>query len=93
PEGQQQVVPAADTAVGEPLGLGYGALRRPYTYHMGGRVYIDIPAYVPPVAPVQPSPSPEWSSGSLPVLPSSLVVATPEATISVDEDQFLEVGA
>ncbi|GJT40333.1 hypothetical protein Tco_0940198 [Tanacetum coccineum] len=56
PEGQQQAVPAADTAMGEPLGLGYGALRR---------------------------------------LPSPIAspVATPEATISVDEDQFLEVGA
>nr|GEZ52258.1 hypothetical protein [Tanacetum cinerariifolium] len=66
-----------------------------------GRVYIDIPAYVPPVAPVQTPPSLEWSSGSLPISPSSLVVlspiaspvATPIATISVDEDQFLEVGA
>nr|GEW05678.1 hypothetical protein [Tanacetum cinerariifolium] len=28
PEGQQQAVPAADTAAGEPLGLGYRALRR-----------------------------------------------------------------
>ncbi|GKF99773.1 hypothetical protein Tco_0301464, partial [Tanacetum coccineum] len=28
PEGQHQAVPAADTAVGEPLGLGYEALRR-----------------------------------------------------------------
>nr|GEV05954.1 integrase, catalytic region, zinc finger, CCHC-type, peptidase aspartic, catalytic [Tanacetum cinerariifolium] len=43
-------------------------------------------------------PSPEWSSGSLPISPSSLVVpspiaspvTTPVATISVDEDQFLE---
>ncbi|GKE80586.1 hypothetical protein Tco_1550586, partial [Tanacetum coccineum] len=65
-----------------------------------GRVYTDIPAYVPPVAPVQTPPSPEWSSGSLPISPSSLVVpssiaslvATLTATISVDEDQFLEVG-
>nr|GEV45424.1 hypothetical protein [Tanacetum cinerariifolium] len=63
-----------------------------------GRVYTDIPAYVPPVAPVQTPPSLEWSSGSLPISPSSLVVlspialpvATPIATISVDEDQFLE---
>nr|GFA26874.1 hypothetical protein [Tanacetum cinerariifolium] len=55
-----------------------------------GRVYIDIPAYVPPVAPVQTLPSLEWSSGSLPISPSSLVVlspiaspvATPIATIS-----------
>ncbi|GJZ87320.1 hypothetical protein Tco_0658930 [Tanacetum coccineum] len=28
PKGQQQVVPAADTAISEPLGLGYRALRR-----------------------------------------------------------------
>ncbi|GJZ97311.1 hypothetical protein Tco_0669764 [Tanacetum coccineum] len=61
------------------------------------RVYTDIPTY-PPVAPVQTPPSPEWSSGSLPVSPSSLIVpspiaslvATPAATISVDEYQFLE---
>ncbi|GKG51225.1 hypothetical protein Tco_0541609, partial [Tanacetum coccineum] len=46
-------------------------------------------------------PSLEWSSGSLLVSPSSPVVpspiaspvVTPAATISVDEDQFLEVGA
>ncbi|GKE08616.1 hypothetical protein Tco_1412167, partial [Tanacetum coccineum] len=45
--------------------------------------------------------SPEWSSGSLPISPSPLVVLSPiaspvatlTATISVDEDQFLEVGA
>ncbi|GKG49224.1 hypothetical protein Tco_0515676, partial [Tanacetum coccineum] len=28
PKGQQQAVPAMDTTMGEPLGLGYGALRR-----------------------------------------------------------------
>ncbi|GKB96092.1 hypothetical protein Tco_0982229, partial [Tanacetum coccineum] len=66
-----------------------------------GRVYTDIPTYAPPAVPVQTPPSLEWSSDSLPVLPSSLVVpspiaspvATPAATISVDEDHFLEVGA
>ncbi|GJU99912.1 hypothetical protein Tco_1329183 [Tanacetum coccineum] len=66
-----------------------------------GRVYTDILTYAPPAAPVQTSPSPERSSGSLPVSPSSPVVpspiaspvATPASTISVDEDQFLEVGA
>ncbi|GJX35846.1 hypothetical protein Tco_0247403 [Tanacetum coccineum] len=55
----------------------------------------------PPAAPVQTLLSPEWSLGSLPVSPLSLVVpspiaspvATTSATISVDEDQFLEVGA
>ncbi|GJZ35743.1 hypothetical protein Tco_0581560 [Tanacetum coccineum] len=142
PEGQQQAAPAADTAVGEPLGLGYGALRRRElaveedqvlsTFEIGqssgsmpeqqgaervsafrqptltswvdsedGRVYTDIPVYVPPVAPIQTPSSPEWSSGSLPILPSSLVVpsliaslvATPTATMSVDEDQFIEMGA
>ncbi|GKC42802.1 hypothetical protein Tco_1060524 [Tanacetum coccineum] len=142
PEGQQQAVPAADTTMGEPLGLGYEALRRrelamgedqvPSTFEVGqssrfllgqqgakrvsasrqptlttwvdptdGRVYTDIPAYVPPVVHVQPPPSPEWSSGSLPVSPSSPVVplpiaslvATLAATISIDDDQFLEVGA
>ncbi|GJX08376.1 hypothetical protein Tco_0196308 [Tanacetum coccineum] len=92
PEGQQQAVSAKDTAVDEPLGLGYGALRRrelvvgegemPSMFEVGhgsrfmpehegverisafrqptlvtwvdhedGRVYIDIPTYVPPVAP------------------------------------------
>ncbi|GJX58050.1 hypothetical protein Tco_0289440 [Tanacetum coccineum] len=117
PEGQQQAVSAEDTAMNEPVGLGYEALRRrelvvgearPSTFDVGqssrsvlehegaeriyafrqptlvtwvdledGRVYIDISTYVPPVAPVQTPPSPEWSS----------------ATIAVDEDEFLEVGA
>ncbi|GJV60056.1 hypothetical protein Tco_1466156 [Tanacetum coccineum] len=65
------------------------------------KVYTDIPAYAPPAAPVKTPPSPEWSLGSLPVSPSSLVVpspiaslvATSAATISVDEDQFIEVWA
>ncbi|GKG05804.1 hypothetical protein Tco_0325890, partial [Tanacetum coccineum] len=65
------------------------------------RVYTDIPTYVPLAAPVQTPPSPEWSLGSLPVSPSSPVVSSPigslvatlAATISIDEDQFLEVGA
>ncbi|GJS20691.1 hypothetical protein Tco_0449323 [Tanacetum coccineum] len=66
-----------------------------------GRVYTDIPTYVPLAAPVQTLPSPEWSLGSLPVSPSSpvvpspiaLPVATPTDTTSVDEDQFIEIGA
>ncbi|GJV36544.1 hypothetical protein Tco_1409021 [Tanacetum coccineum] len=130
-----------ETAVSEPLGLGYGALRRrelaveedqvPSTFEVGqssrsvpeqqgaervsafrlltlvtwvdledDRVYTDIPAYAPPLAPVQTLPYPEWSYGSFPISPSSPLVpspiaspvATPTATISVDEDQFLEVG-
>ncbi|GKD72627.1 hypothetical protein Tco_1330909, partial [Tanacetum coccineum] len=66
-----------------------------------GMVYTNILTYAPPAAHVQTPPSPEWSLGSLPISPSSLVVpspiallvATPAATISVDKDQFLEVGA
>nr|GEU68251.1 hypothetical protein [Tanacetum cinerariifolium] len=141
PEGQQQAILVVNTAAGEPLGLGYGALRCrelavgedqvPSTFEVGqsfrsmpdqqgaervsvfrqpifntlvdpedGRVYIDILAYVPLAAPVQTPPSPKWSIGSLPVSPSSPVVlspiaflvATPTTTISVDDDQFLEVG-
>ncbi|GJR41935.1 hypothetical protein Tco_1310038 [Tanacetum coccineum] len=93
PEGQQQAVPAANTTVGEPLGLGYGALRRRElaveedrvlsTFEVDpedSRVYNDIPTYVPPVAHVQTPPSPERSLGSLPVLPSSLVVSSPIAS-------------
>ncbi|GJV94149.1 hypothetical protein Tco_1541962 [Tanacetum coccineum] len=60
-------------------------------------MYVKLQS-APPAAHVQTPPSPEWSLGSLPVSPSSLVVpspiaslvATPAATISVDEDQFLE---
>nr|GEZ61591.1 hypothetical protein [Tanacetum cinerariifolium] len=85
PEGQQQAVPAMDTIVGELLALGYKTWRR--------RELV--------VGEDQPLPSLEWSIGSLLVLPSSPVVlspiaslvATPTATISIDEDQFLEVGA
>ncbi|GJS51948.1 hypothetical protein Tco_0625310 [Tanacetum coccineum] len=66
-----------------------------------GRVYIDIPAYAPLVAPVQTPPSLEWSFSSLPISPSSTLVpspiaspvSTPTATILVDEDQFIEIGA
>ncbi|GJY49161.1 hypothetical protein Tco_0439117 [Tanacetum coccineum] len=103
PEGQQQAVVATDTTIGELLGLGHRALRRhelaveedqPTLITLvdpkDGRVYTDIPAYVPLVAHVRTPPSPEWPSGSLLVLPSSLVVpspialpvATPTATIS-----------
>ncbi|GKA45973.1 hypothetical protein Tco_0738769 [Tanacetum coccineum] len=65
------------------------------------RVYTNVPAYAPPAAPVQAPPSPEWSLGSLPVslsfhvVPSPIVspVATLTDTISVDEDQFIAVGA
>ncbi|GKA56887.1 hypothetical protein Tco_0755959, partial [Tanacetum coccineum] len=57
-----------------------------------GKVYTDIPSYVPLVAPVQTPPSPEWSSGSLPISPSSLVGAKLELYGSIlhDHAQRLE---
>ncbi|GKE60340.1 hypothetical protein Tco_1510707 [Tanacetum coccineum] len=42
-----------------------------------GMVYIDVPAYPPPASPVQIPPSPEWSSGSLPVSPAPSIVPSP----------------
>ncbi|GKB67638.1 hypothetical protein Tco_0929050 [Tanacetum coccineum] len=74
-----QIVSVVNTAAREPLVFGYG-----------WRVYTDILTYVPPVAPVQTPPSPEWSLGYLPVSPSSPIVpsliaspvATPTAIIS-----------
>ncbi|GJY01885.1 hypothetical protein Tco_0360037 [Tanacetum coccineum] len=48
---------------------------------LDGIVYTDIPVNVPPVCVhVQTPPSPEWSSGSLPVSPSSPEVPTPVAS-------------
>ncbi|GKF21869.1 hypothetical protein Tco_0070507, partial [Tanacetum coccineum] len=63
-----------------------------------GKVYTDIPTYVPLDEPVQTPPSPEWSlcsflvSPSSPLVPSPIasLVATLTTTLSVDEDQFLE---
>ncbi|GJU25498.1 hypothetical protein Tco_1164119, partial [Tanacetum coccineum] len=107
---QQRAYPIVETAVGEPLGLGYKALRRreialgegrmPSVFEVGqssrvvleskrpeivsafrhptlttwmkpedGIVYIDVLAYPPPTPPAQTPPSPEWSSGSLPISP------------------------
>ncbi|GJR93285.1 hypothetical protein Tco_0265459 [Tanacetum coccineum] len=64
-------------------------------------IYLDIEFDHPSQAPVQIPASPEWSSGSLPISPASLTIPSPvpslvttsAATIAVDEDEFLEVGA
>nr|GEY90698.1 hypothetical protein [Tanacetum cinerariifolium] len=107
PMGQRQAVLDADTAVGEPLGLGYEALRHRELALEEDQVLGTFKAgqssrYVPEQQGADRTPlSPEWSSGSLPISPSSPVVpspiaspvATPTTTIEVDEDQFLDVGA
>nr|GEX29395.1 hypothetical protein [Tanacetum cinerariifolium] len=107
-----------ETAVGEPLRLGYEALRRqeialgegrmPSVFEVGQRsgfvpeperperafafrqptfttwidpedgiAYIDVPAYPLPAPPVLTPPSPEWSSGSLPVSPAPSIAPSP----------------
>ncbi|GKD58900.1 hypothetical protein Tco_1296409, partial [Tanacetum coccineum] len=57
-EGQQQAVSVLGTAMSAPLGLGFGALRR--------RELALEEDHIPP--------SPEWSSGSLPISPSPSIV-------------------
>ncbi|GKB95749.1 hypothetical protein Tco_0981886, partial [Tanacetum coccineum] len=42
-----------------------------------GMVYIDVPAYPLPALPIQTPPSPEWTSGSLPISSSPSVVPSP----------------
>ncbi|GKD37477.1 hypothetical protein Tco_1257684 [Tanacetum coccineum] len=89
PEGQQRAAPVVETAVGEPLDLGYEALRRraialgegrmPSVFEIDledDRVYIDVPFYPLPTPPVQTSPSLD-SSGSLPVSPAPSIVPSP----------------
>ncbi|GJT38188.1 hypothetical protein Tco_0938053 [Tanacetum coccineum] len=87
PGGQQQAALVVGTAVSAPLGLGYGALRRreleleedhptltTWTNPEDGMVYIDVPAYPPPV---HTPPSPEWTSSSLPISPSPSIELSP----------------
>ncbi|GKC15210.1 hypothetical protein Tco_1011992 [Tanacetum coccineum] len=48
-----------------------------WTHPEDGIVYIDVPAYPPLAPPVQTPPSPEWTSGSLPISPLPYVVPSP----------------
>ncbi|GJT12198.1 hypothetical protein Tco_0859240 [Tanacetum coccineum] len=100
PEQQQQAVLVEDTIADEPLGLRYKAARRralELVEDPAPNIEIDPRSR----APVQTPTSPEWLSGSLLVSPASLTipspvaspVTTPAATIVVDEDEFIKVGA
>ncbi|GJX12715.1 hypothetical protein Tco_0204473 [Tanacetum coccineum] len=117
PEGQQHSAPVVKTATRQCSGSvleperseRVSALTQPtlttWIDPEDGRTYIDVPAYPLPAPPVQTPPSPEWSSGSLPVSPApstvpspipspiTSLVATSTTTILVDEDQFIEIGA
>ncbi|GKA89672.1 hypothetical protein Tco_0811484 [Tanacetum coccineum] len=84
PKGQQRAVSVVRAVVSAPLGLGYGVLRRrelaleeDQTDPEDGMDYIDVLAYPPPAPPVQTPPSPEWSSGSLPISPAPSIVPLP----------------
>ncbi|GJW92309.1 hypothetical protein Tco_0169862 [Tanacetum coccineum] len=91
PEGQQQAALVVGTALSAPLGLGsapeferlerVSASRQPtlttWTDSKDGMVYIDVPANPPPAPPVQIPPSPEYTSGSLPISSSPSVVPSP----------------
>ncbi|GKB47339.1 hypothetical protein Tco_0898092 [Tanacetum coccineum] len=83
PEGQQQAVLVVDTAMSEPLVLKYGETK---CYALESTKEIAPYTYRPRQALVSPS---------SPVVPSPIAspVATLAATILVEEDQFLEVGA
>ncbi|GJW63257.1 hypothetical protein Tco_0115141 [Tanacetum coccineum] len=117
PKDQQWGALVVETAVEPERPERVSALRQPtlttWIDPEDGIAYIDVPSYLPPAPPAQTPPSPEWSSGSLPVSPAPSIVpspiplsmilltvpltivspvATPTATISIDEDQFIEVG-
>nr|GEV65786.1 hypothetical protein [Tanacetum cinerariifolium] len=116
PEGQQRVVSVVGTAVSEPLGLGYEALRRRELALEEDHVYSTFEVGQGSGSAPEPRrsertpPSLEWTSGSLPISLSPYVIplrvsspmipltvpstmATSATTISIDEDQFIEVGA
>ncbi|GJU12860.1 hypothetical protein Tco_1135256 [Tanacetum coccineum] len=83
--GQQQAALVMGTTVSAPLELGYRVLRCQElaledddVYNPeDGMVYIDVLTYPPPAPPVQTPPSPEWTSGSLPISPLPFVVPLP----------------
>ncbi|GKB82249.1 hypothetical protein Tco_0949144 [Tanacetum coccineum] len=89
PGGRQQAVSVVGTVVGHGSGSAseserlerVSASRQPtlttWTDPKDGMVYIDVPAYLPPAPLVQTPPSPEWTSGSLPISPSHSVVPSP----------------
>ncbi|GKE84832.1 hypothetical protein Tco_1558574 [Tanacetum coccineum] len=101
PKGQQQQEsPVEDTTADEPLSLGYGVARL-HALKLAEDPAPNIEFDPPSRVPVQTPASPEWSSGSLPVSLASLTIplpiaspaTTPAATIAIDEDKFLELGA
>ncbi|GKC50806.1 hypothetical protein Tco_1073551 [Tanacetum coccineum] len=86
PGGQQQAAPVVGTADSgsapeferpEKVSASRQPTLTTWTDPEDGMVYIDVPAYPPPAPPVQTPPSPEWTSGSLPISSSPFVVPSP----------------
>ncbi|GJV44312.1 hypothetical protein Tco_1428848 [Tanacetum coccineum] len=86
PEGQQQAASVVETAgsgsAPEPeRPVRVSAFRQPtfttWTDPEDGTVFIDVPTYSSPAPPVQTPPSPEWSSGSLPISLTHSTVPSP----------------
>ncbi|GJZ96671.1 hypothetical protein Tco_0669005, partial [Tanacetum coccineum] len=57
------------------------------------RVYIDVPSYPPPAPPVQTPPSPEWSSGSLPVSTTPYIIPSPISSPMISQTISLLVAS
>ncbi|GJR38843.1 hypothetical protein Tco_1214527 [Tanacetum coccineum] len=86
PKGQQRAAPVVETALGQSSGSvseperpeRVSTLRQPtltiWIDPEDGIAYIDVPAYPPPA---QAPPSPEWSSGSLPVSLTHSIIPLP----------------
>nr|GEX25494.1 reverse transcriptase domain-containing protein [Tanacetum cinerariifolium] len=96
PTARDEGLAARDEGPGEPLGLGYGALRNwkialeegwmPIVFEVDpedGISYIDVPAYPPPAPPVQTPPLPEWLYGSLPISPAPSIVSSPISSLII----------
>ncbi|GJX76876.1 hypothetical protein Tco_0323687 [Tanacetum coccineum] len=84
PKGQQRAAPVLETAIDLYQSLRdqrVSAHRQPtlttWIDPEDGITYIDDPAYPQPAPPAQTSPSPEWSSGSLPVSTTPSIIPSP----------------
>ncbi|GJU06460.1 RNA-directed DNA polymerase, eukaryota, reverse transcriptase zinc-binding domain protein [Tanacetum coccineum] len=82
PGGQQQAAPvgsgsAPESETPERVSASKQPTLTTWTDPEDGMVYIDVPAYPPSAPPVQHPPSPEWTSGSLPISPSPSVIPSP----------------
>nr|GEV39360.1 hypothetical protein [Tanacetum cinerariifolium] len=81
PEGQPRATSVVETVVESKRPKRVSPLRQPtlttWIDPEDGIAYIDVPAYPPPAPPAQTLPSPEWSSGSLPISPAPSIIPSP----------------